>query len=92
MIANRLQAIVLLLLLVLTQWLGSVHDVSHVAGADHQACSQCLHGKPKQHAAAPQRIAGADPAVLSIPEARIDAVPQHVHRYKSPPRGPPLVT
>jgi hypothetical protein len=85
----RTQGIVFLLALIAAQWLACLHGVSHVSAPDDQVCSQCLHGKPKQHT--------APPALAAATTAPAGAAPQHpghgeLRHFLPPapqPRGPP---
>lgn len=88
--ATRIQTATFLLLLVVAQLLSSVHDVSHVSVGDDQACSLCLHGKPKQHAAMADPLPAPAHASPLAPDTRARFAVRYSCQHQFRPRGPPL--
>jgi len=89
MLVKRIQTAVLLVLLVSAQLLDGVHDTGHLSTPDDQVCSQCLHGKPRQHAALPSLALVTAVAEMGKPSAAV--VVQFNSSFLQSPRsrGPP---
>lgn len=89
MLVKRIQTAALLALLVSAQLMDGVHGTGHVSTPDDQVCSQCLHGKPKQHAALP--LFAPVPAVAEKEKPTAAAVNHFHSAFLLAPRsrGPP---
>lgn len=89
---TRIQAAAFLLLLFMAQLLGTVHDVSHVSGPDDQACSQCLHGKPKQHGTLAAGFCAPEQSAMPAPVGAAVIAVNNFHGNSFQPRAPPPAT
>ncbi|OGT81889.1 MAG: hypothetical protein A3H91_02715 [Gammaproteobacteria bacterium RIFCSPLOWO2_02_FULL_61_13] len=78
------------MLLLSAQVLDSVHGISHLGKADDQVCSQCLHGRPKQHATLPALEVALSAAGGCELSATLPDFFSPAFRLSPRPRGPPL--
>lgn len=86
---KRIQTVALLVLLVAAQLLDGIHGVRHFSSPDDQVCSQCLHAKPKQHAALPAFVLAPATTEMESPSRADACLFQSISLLPPRSRGPP---